>query len=47
MLEKGVVEEQENMKDIEAFKTADREKQVKLPLLKQMHKKQLIKTNKS
>ncbi len=28
MLEKGVVEEQENMKDIEAFKTADRDKQV-------------------
>jgi uncharacterized membrane protein YqiK len=28
ILEKGVVEEQENMKDIEAFKTADRIKQV-------------------
>jgi uncharacterized membrane protein YqiK len=28
VLEKGVVEEQENMKDIEAFKTADRSKQV-------------------
>ncbi len=28
VLEKGVVEEQENMKDIEAFKTADRAKQV-------------------
>lgn len=28
ILEKGVVEEQENMKDIEAFKTADRAKQV-------------------
>ena len=28
ILEKGVVEEQENMKDIEAFKTADRSKQV-------------------
>ena len=29
-LEKGVVQEQENMKDIEAFKTADREKKVAL-----------------
>lgn len=28
VLEKGVVQEQENMKDIEAFKTADREKKV-------------------
>ena len=28
ILEKGVVQEQENMKDIEAFKTADREKKV-------------------
>ncbi|QYJ69163.1 flotillin family protein [Flavobacterium litorale] len=31
-LEKGVVQEQENMKDIEAFKTADREKKVALTL---------------
>ena len=30
VLEKGVVEEQENMKDIQAFKTADRSKQVKI-----------------
>ena len=30
VLEKGVVEERENTKDIEAFKTADREKQVKI-----------------
>lgn len=31
-LEKGVVQEQENMKDIEAFKTADRQKKVALTL---------------
>ena len=31
-LEKGVVQEQENMKDIEAFKTADREKKVAITL---------------
>ncbi|MDO6736910.1 SPFH domain-containing protein [Wenyingzhuangia sp. 2_MG-2023] len=31
-LEKGVVEEQENTKDIEAFKTADREKKVAITL---------------
>lgn len=32
VLEKGVVQEQENMKDIEAFKTADREKKVAITL---------------
>lgn len=32
ILEKGVVQEQENMKDIEAFKTADREKKVAITL---------------
>jgi len=32
VLEKGVVQEQENMKDIEAFKTADRQKKVALTL---------------
>jgi flotillin len=32
VLEKGVVQEQENMKDIEAFKTADRQKKVAITL---------------
>ncbi len=32
MLEKGVVQEQENMKDIQAFKGADRDKTVKLTI---------------
>lgn len=32
VLEKGVVQEQENMKDIEAFKTADRQKKVAVTL---------------
>ena len=41
-LEKGVVEEQENMKDIEAFKTADREKQVAITLAEKSAEEQLI-----
>lgn len=44
MLEKGVVEEQENMKDIEAFKTADREKQVKITIAEANAEEALIKT---
>ena len=44
MLEKGVVEEQENMKDIEAFKSADREKQVKITLAEANAQESLIKT---
>ncbi len=44
MLEKGVVEEQENMKDIEAFKTADREKQVKITIAEANAQESLIKT---
>ncbi len=44
MLEKGVVEEQENMKDIEAFKTADREKQVKITIAEGNAEEALIQT---
>ncbi|TYA78625.1 flotillin family protein [Seonamhaeicola marinus] len=47
MLEKGVVEEQENMKDIEAFKSADREKQVKITLAEANAQEELIKTIKA
>ncbi|WP_203256552.1 flotillin family protein [Hyunsoonleella ulvae] len=47
MLEKGVVEEQENMKDIEAFKTADREKQVKITIAEANAQEDLIKTIKA
>ncbi|MFS4483386.1 flotillin family protein [Hyunsoonleella sp. 2307UL5-6] len=47
MLEKGVVEEQENMKDIEAFKTADREKQVKITIAEANAQESLIKTIKA
>ncbi|WP_272150414.1 flotillin family protein [Tenacibaculum aiptasiae] len=43
MLEKGVVEEKENMKDIEAFKGADREKQVAITLAEKSAQEQLIK----
>jgi len=43
-LEKGVVEEQENIKDIEAFKTADREKQVAITRAEAEAQDQLIKT---
>jgi len=46
-LEKGVVEEQENMKDIEAFKTADREKQVKITIAEASAQEDLIKTIKA
>jgi uncharacterized membrane protein YqiK len=42
-LEKGVVQEQENMKDIEAFKGADREKQVAITLAEKSGQEQLIK----
>lgn len=47
MLEKGVVEEQENMKDIEAFKTAEREKQVKITIAEANAQEALIKTIKA
>ncbi|WP_373057576.1 SPFH domain-containing protein [Zunongwangia sp. H14] len=43
MLEKGVVEERENMKDIEAFKTADREKKVKITVAEANAQEDLIK----
>ena len=46
-LEKGVVEEQENMKDIEAFKTADRDKQVKITIAEAEAEESLIKTIKA
>lgn len=47
MLEKGVVEEQENMKDIQAFKTADRDKQVKITNAEASAQEELIKTIKA
>ncbi|SHI83290.1 flotillin family protein [Aquimarina spongiae] len=47
MLEKGVVQEQENMKDIEAFKTADRDKQVKITIAEATAQEDLIKTIKA
>ncbi len=47
MLEKGVVEEQENMKDIQAFKTADRDKQVKITIAEAAAQEELIKTIKA
>ncbi len=47
MLEKGVVQEQENMKDIEAFKTADRDKQVKITHAEANAQEDLIKTIKA
>jgi len=47
MLEKGVVEEQENMKDIEAFKTADRSKQVAITNAEATAEEDLIKTIKA
>ncbi|WP_405201482.1 SPFH domain-containing protein [Dokdonia sp. LLG6352-1] len=47
MLEKGVVEEQENMKDIEAFKTADRSKQVAITNAEAAAQEDLIKTIKA
>ena len=42
-LEKGVVEEQEQMKDIEAFKTAEREKKVAITLAEKEGQATLIK----
>ncbi|AEE18438.1 putative membrane protein YqiK [Dokdonia sp. Hel_I_63] len=47
VLEKGVVEEQENMKDIEAFKTADRNKQVTITNAESAAQEDLIKTIKA
>ncbi|WP_299883202.1 flotillin family protein [uncultured Lacinutrix sp.] len=47
MLEKGVIEEQENMKDIQAFKTADRDKQVKITVAEANAQEDLIKTIKA
>ena len=47
MLEKGVIEEQENMKDIEAFKTADRSKQVAITNAEAAAQEDLIKTIKA
>ncbi|PKH50985.1 flotillin [Tenacibaculum sp. Bg11-29] len=46
-LEKGVVEERENMKDIQAFKTADRDKQVKITVAEGEAEESLIKTIKA
>ncbi|MEW7288935.1 flotillin family protein [Aquimarina sp. 2304DJ70-9] len=46
-LEKGVVEEQENMKDIQAFKTADRDKQVKITIAEANAQESLITTIKA
>ena len=46
-LEKGVVEEQENMKDIQAFKTADRDKQVKITIAEADAQESLITTIKA
>ena len=43
-LEKGVVEEQESMKDIQAFKTADRDKQVKITIAEAEAQESLIAT---
>lgn len=43
-LEKGVVEEQESMKDIQAFKSADREKQVAITIAEAKAQEDLIKT---
>ncbi|MEP0458343.1 SPFH domain-containing protein, partial [Nonlabens sp.] len=47
VLEKGVVEEQENMKDIEAFKTADRAKQVAITNAEAKAQDDLIKVTKA
>jgi len=41
-LEKGVVEEQQSMKDIEAFRTVDRQKQVGITAASQLAEEQLI-----
>ena len=47
VLEKGVVQEQENMKDIQAFKTADRDKQVTITNAEALAEQELIKTTKA
>ncbi|GAB3647766.1 flotillin family protein [Echinicola sediminis] len=47
MLEKGVVEEQENMKDIQEFKTAEREKQVRITIAEANAQEELIRTIKT
>ncbi len=47
MLEKGVVEERESMKDIEAFKTADRDKQVKITVAEGEAEQALVRVIKS
>ncbi len=47
ILEKGVVEEQENMKDIEAFKTADRIKQVTITNAEAKAQDELIRITKA
>jgi uncharacterized membrane protein YqiK len=47
VLEKGVVQEQENMKDIQAFKTADRDKQVKITVAEGNAEEDLIRTTKA
>jgi uncharacterized membrane protein YqiK len=47
VLEKGVVQEQENMKDIQAFKTAERDKQVKITIAEGNAEEALIKTTKA
>ncbi len=47
ILEKGVVEERENTKDIEAFKSADRNKQVKITTAEAEAQEALIKTIKA
>ena len=43
MLEKGVVEEQENIKDVEAFKTAERSKQVAITKAEEEAEENMIK----
>lgn len=43
MLEKGVVEEKENIKDVEAFKTADRSKQVAITKAEEEAQENMIK----
>lgn len=46
-LEKGVVEEKQNMQDIEAFRTIDRQKQVGITEASQLAEQRLIETVKS
>ena len=47
MLEKGVVEEQENMKDIQEFKTAERQKQVRITIAEANAQEELIRITKA